>query len=388
LRVENGGRVSNTEGNIGYFNGSKGDVTVTGAGSTWINTGDLYVGRGSTDSSLTIADGGSVVVAGEVVMWPTGVVTLDGGTLDTAGFDVSVGTFNFISGTLRVAGEVKFPENSTLDIGNNSSFVNTTGISVPVTVAQGGIVTGSGSFADLTVNAGGTVSPGNSPGSFEDGDNSSTTWNGGGTYLWEINSIAPDGGIAGDDPGWDLWHTGELTFGATVSDPFTIRVRSLDLENDNGQLANWDPGSDYQWLIATATNAGGIFDSILDSLSIDATEFVSQNGDANFELFADNNGSELWLKYIAPSETGDYNGDGLVDAADYVAWRKGVGVDPTPDNYNIWRTNFGRAVNGGGATSGPAIPEPPTAILTFIAAIYGLPRRRITYGIVRCRSSL
>ncbi len=31
--------------------------------------------------------------------------------------------------------------------------------------------------------------------------------------------------------------------------------------------------------------------------------------------------------------TGDYNGNGIVDAADYVVWRKTGG---SPDAYNIW----------------------------------------------------
>jgi T5SS/PEP-CTERM-associated repeat protein len=390
MTVENGGRVSNlVPGYIGFSSGSKGTVTVTGSGSSWTNTGDLYVGAGSTDSSLMIADGGSVVVTGETIMWPTAEVTLDGGTLDTAGFDASVGTFNFISGTLRVAGTAKFPAAATIDVGTNSTFVNATGISVPVTVAQGGFVTGDGSFADLTVNAGGTVSPGNSPGSFGVGGNGSTTWNGGGTYLWEINNLASANGIAGDDPGWDLWGTGELTFGATELDPFTISIRSLDLENNDGELANWESSEDHQWLIATATNVGGIFDSILDSLSLDATQFVGQNSDGNFELFAANNGSELWLKFTAAPIVGDYNGDGSVDAADYVVWRDSLGATVTAFNgadgsgnglvdqedYDLWKSSFG-TVLAAGAGSGAAVPEPTTLVMLMFAAVSSCRRRR------------
>jgi hypothetical protein len=45
---------------------------------------------------------------------------------------------------------------------------------------------------------------------------------------------------------------------------------------------------------------------------------------------------------------GDYNGDGSVDAADYVVWRKNpamFGGDPA--GYNTWRTNFGGSAGGG-----------------------------------------
>ena len=38
--------------------------------------------------------------------------------------------------------------------------------------------------------------------------------------------------------------------------------------------------------------------------------------------------------------TGDYNGDGKVDAADYVVWRK---TDDATAGYSDWRTNFGRS---------------------------------------------
>jgi hypothetical protein len=59
--------------------------------------------------------------------------------------------------------------------------------------------------------------------------------------------------------------------------------------------------------------------------------------------------------------TGDYNQNGTVDAADYVVWRKGLGAIYTQNDYNVWRTNFGRtAASGSGAAAGPAssaVPE-------------------------------
>jgi autotransporter-associated beta strand protein len=46
---------------------------------------------------------------------------------------------------------------------------------------------------------------------------------------------------------------------------------------------------------------------------------------------------------------GDFNADGMVDAADYVYWRNN---DNTPANYTLWRTNFGttNGLNIAGAT--------------------------------------
>jgi DNA-binding beta-propeller fold protein YncE len=67
---------------------------------------------------------------------------------------------------------------------------------------------------------------------------------------------------------------------------------------------------------------------------------------------------------------GDYNGNHVVDAADYVVWRDRLGTtaalpgDVTPglvseDDYVVWRMNFGRSVSGGAAA---AVPEPGTVL--------------------------
>jgi hypothetical protein len=64
---------------------------------------------------------------------------------------------------------------------------------------------------------------------------------------------------------------------------------------------------------------------------------------------------------------GDYNRDAVVDAADYVAWRK---TDGTLAGYNLWRTNFGRTAVGGFASS-TTVPEPAAALLLVLGAIMG-----------------
>jgi hypothetical protein len=64
---------------------------------------------------------------------------------------------------------------------------------------------------------------------------------------------------------------------------------------------------------------------------------------------------------------GDYNGDGSIDAADYVAWRKN---DGTQQRYDVWRANFGMSVNNG-LLSGVTVPEPSNSMLMILGAALG-----------------
>jgi hypothetical protein len=86
---------------------------------------------------------------------------------------------------------------------------------------------------------------------------------------------------------------------------------------------------------------------------------------------------------------GDYNGDSIVDAADYIVWRNSEGqtvaaysgADGDGDgaiddaDYDVWRTNFGKTAVGSGALVGSSIPEPMTAIIIFPVAIAWVVRR-------------
>jgi hypothetical protein len=76
------------------------------------------------------------------------------------------------------------------------------------------------------------------------------------------------------------------------------------------------------------------------------------------------------------SLAGDFNGDGIVDAADYVVWRKGLGNRPA--DYGVWRANFGATAGSGSevvplaaASAAAAVPEPFSIVLLLVAAIAG-----------------
>jgi hypothetical protein len=104
------------------------------------------------------------------------------------------------------------------------------------------------------------------------------------------------------------------------------------------------------------------------------------------------NASQLYTTgVIAVGLPGDFNGDGVVDAADYVVWRDtlgetgtGLAADGNGNNqidagdFDVWRANFGQtAGSGAGATANAAVPEPSTLLLlTFAAAGWCLCRGR------------
>jgi hypothetical protein len=87
------------------------------------------------------------------------------------------------------------------------------------------------------------------------------------------------------------------------------------------------------------------------------------------------------LLVLSQTPTGDYNGDGAFDAADYVVWRK-TGIYGQP-GYNYWRANFGLSVSIGNGSASPSadaltasVPEPVTALLLALGAAFKFRRGR------------
>jgi hypothetical protein len=99
---------------------------------------------------------------------------------------------------------------------------------------------------------------------------------------------------------------------------------------------------------------------------------------------------------------GDYNGNTVVDAADYILWRKTLGnAGPTanpptsyPDmsangdvtagelsqtinqaDHAFWSARFGNVVINSGAGSGSAVPEPASAMLLLLGLASAACRR-------------
>jgi hypothetical protein len=86
----------------------------------------------------------------------------------------------------------------------------------------------------------------------------------------------------------------------------------------------------------------------------------------------------------APTLDGDFNEDGIVDAADYVLWRKDPNATNPPMDYATWLAHFGETLSGGGA-HGSEVPEPATLwSLAVGALILSLAKRSSHTDRCRC----
>ncbi len=111
LNVQAGGNVTSRTGYVGANSGSIGAVVISGSNSQWSVTENLYLaGRETTaggPGSLTVTDGGSLVVGGTLKLWSNGTLTIgSGGHVTARNFDKSVGTLALNDGTFTVSGGV------------------------------------------------------------------------------------------------------------------------------------------------------------------------------------------------------------------------------------------------------------------------------------------
>ena len=112
LNITNGGKVSNTYGYLGYNSGSTGTATVDGAGSTWTNSSDLYIGN-SGNGTLNITNGGKVSNS-------YGYLGYNSGSTGTATVDGTGSTWTNSSNLY-----IGYSGNGTLNITNGGKVSNT-----------------------------------------------------------------------------------------------------------------------------------------------------------------------------------------------------------------------------------------------------------------------
>jgi outer membrane autotransporter protein len=118
LIVEDGAAVIGGDGSIGTEASAVGEVSVTGAGSTWTNAGNLYVGSLGTGSltigaGATVSAGGVVSVADQI--GSSGILVVDGTLVGTGGVGINAGGrlqgSGMVTGNTTIAGTIA-PGNS------------------------------------------------------------------------------------------------------------------------------------------------------------------------------------------------------------------------------------------------------------------------------------
>jgi hypothetical protein len=129
---------------------------------------------------------------------------------------------------------------------------------------------------------------------------------------------------------------------------------------------------------------GSPFDFRLNSTNLANTDYFHPN-------------AHLILTLVSTTP-GDFNDDGIVNAADYTVWRNALGTDVairgkfgdgnfdgqvTQADYFVWKKYFGESGDGSGASFEErfpfAVPEPVGILQLFIAATIGIcsQRRRL-----------
>jgi len=86
------------------------------------------------------------------------------------------------------------------------------------------------------------------------------------------------------------------------------------------------------------------------------------------------------VPFVDTSDTADFNRDGVLDAADYVIWRKqagqsapGLAADADGDDdvdefdLGIWRASYGASSTSGLLGGGATVPEPAAFLIAMFA---------------------
>ncbi|MEN1679302.1 MAG: hypothetical protein AAGJ46_06885 [Planctomycetota bacterium] len=156
-----------------------------------------------------------------------------------------------------------------------------------------------------------------------------------------------------------------------ASDDFLANVESIPLPT-NGRTLRSQVGVDA---------AGNVYhvDNITERLFV-----FSPGGNT---IATTTSAGTFGVAVVGPPIDGDFNNDGMVDAADYTLWRDNLGgTDESLINnagvedgiidvndYLAWRGNFGATASLG--TLGASVPEPGSLMLACVTLIPGLRRR-------------
>lgn len=434
LEVLAGAQVENQDAFVGHTSGN-GLVLVSGANSQWINIKNLIVGNSGT-GSLTIQSQGLVRSDSAVIAVNSsshGTVIVDGQQSAwevtkslSVGDSINGGTASLSltgTGSRVYVGAAAITQGATLPVDHTAIMVSSLGTPAKLSLYEGNSIQNAGSaYIGAGVGEAGTVVV----------DGAGTTWtNGGGVFvglngsgtLTLVNggSVSSGGPVAVGAAGvvsgvgtivGSFSNAGQVEPGQAVG---TLTVNGSYSQSITGRLeldlAGTADGSFGKLQILSQAALDGALEVAL-GLNGDSP-FVPQLGDT-FEVLSAAHvvaglfssvdlptlaAGNMWQVRYSPNAVtlavtlaGDYNDDGVVDAADYTVWRDRFGntLDPTADgdtngvvnidDYQIWKANFGATAGSGAANSavvnGRAVPEPAACtLLLSLAGVLTLLRR-------------
>ncbi len=187
------------------------------------------------------------------------------------------------------------------------------------------------------------------------------------------SNTAPNNNIPPNDSGNSAnYFAGDFTqnesYPLTTAGAYTLSTSPYGTADQGGNVWEWT--ETYTSATSSRVRRGGAFDT-------DATTLNSSFRESKIPT-TENENMGFRLATIA-GLLGDYNANSVVDAGDYVLWRKYSGQsvtlpnDSTPGtvtaaDYDVWRAHFGQTPSGSGSGDlmTTAVPEPAT--MTLIAA--------------------
>lgn len=264
------------------------------------------------------------------------------------------------------------------------------------TAAEGGTATGT-NFETTFSNPSSHVNRGFRPGNTSTSANKLPVWGGSisfdndGSTNWHfgLNTVAPNGtldfysialheighalGLSTNWIDWTSKQSGSQFLGtqsvATYNQDNGTSLSGLNQVSSSNR--HWQDGAYDSYIFMngspnlTGTVGAGVKQDLIMEPTANFTASVKRFELTNVDVAAlvDIGWSVLPQINVQP---GDYNGDGTVNAADYVVWRKGL----SSGDYNTWRANFGESLSGGGANGGGgSVPEPAALALLAVAGL-------------------
>ena len=163
----------------------------------------------------------------------------------------------------------------------------------------------------------------------------------------------------------------------TVENGMVTNVINLTTLGDNGAITRAQVEFDAAGNLYVANSS--INTTSADPLLTGQLVQVFSPG-GNWKAVTRSDGTFSLQPLTAGGVLGDYNGNGTVDAADYVTWRNGgplMNEDASPGmvdeaDYTYWRSRFG--INSGSGSSQASVPEPGTWMLFLICGLCAVTR--------------